>query len=481
MGAGPSAATPPVPLVLATAWGPRSPKPSLRLMATSNPQSAYHQRMQASTRRVVWAGMIGNVLEWYDFGLYGLLAPVLASAFYPGHNHMAALLGVYGGFAAGFAMRPIGAVVLGRLGDQVGRRFVLVLSVALMGAATVAVGVLPGYAALGLWAPIGLAATRLFQGFSVGGEYVGSVTYLVEAAPPGRRGLAGSVANLGATVGMLLAAAAAALASGWASSALAIDALPHWAWRVPFLLGGALAFAGYWLRRHLPESGEAFAPPDGTAPLLQALRESPRTMLWALLLTSGYGIVNYLAMVFLPTFAHEFGHVLVSDALRINTAGQALAFAVVPLSGWLSDVRWRRRAMVAAAFLGVAAVAWISFAWAGRGGLSGLWAAQLLLAGLLAVVMGAAPAFLAEQFPPAYRVSAHAVVFNIGIGIAGGTAPLVAVALIAATANPMAAAYYLIFGALLAAAGTLALHDHSRDALDHPAGAITARGSRPSG
>ncbi len=432
-------------------------------------------------RRVILAGVIGNIVEWYDFGLYGLLAPVLASLFFPSQDRIAALLGVYGGFAVGFAMRPIGAVVLGRVGDRQGRQFVLVLSVVLMGAATVAVGVLPSYRAIGLWAPILLISIRLFQGFSVGGEFVGSVTYLVEMAPEERRGLAGSVANVGATVGMLLAAGAAALATTHAGVA------PE-SWRVPFLFGGVLAIGGYMLRRHLPteevELQDPVAPRSLREPLhadtrrplfanvitrwpaLQAFRELPRTMLIATLFTCGYGVSNYLTMVFLPTFGREFANVSESSALRINSAGQALALVLVPLAGWISD-RWlRRRTVLAAAFLLQAAVAWELFGWVRQTGVEGLWAAQLLLAGLLALVMGAAPAMLAEQFPRGYRVSGHAFVLNVGIGIAGGSAPMVAVALIGATASRMAPAAYLIAACVVSGITVLLLSDRSREALE---------------
>ncbi|HEY6466420.1 MAG TPA: MFS transporter [Candidatus Acidoferrales bacterium] len=416
--------------------------------------------------RIKLAGAVGNLLEWYDFGLYGLLAPVLASEFFPGHDRMAALVGVYGGFAAGFAMRPIGAIVLGHLGDRIGRRFVLALSVLLMGIATVVVGVLPTYRTVGMWAPIFLIGVRLFQGFSVGGEFVDSVTYLVEMAPPKRRGFAGSIANLGSTAGMLLAAGVAAAVTGLAGSTL----LSAWAWRIPFLLGGVIASAAYVLRRHLPET-EYAAHVDTKqrpeAPLRRAIREQPWIMFAALLFTSGYGIVDYLTMVLLPTYAHEFGHVAEHEALRINTAGQALALFVVPLFGWLSDRIWTRRGMLAAAFSAEAIVSWEAFRLVQSHGVEGLWLAQLSFAVLLAIVMGVAPAMLAEQFPEGYRVSAHAVAFNIGIGIAGGTAPVIAVALIRATSNTMAPAAYLIFAAVLAVIGALALHGQGKDdALD---------------
>lgn len=420
--------------------------------------------MQHRTR-VVLAGAIGNLLEWYDFGLYGLLAPVLASLFFPGHNRIASLLAIYGGFAGGFAMRPIGAIVLGHLGDRIGRRFVLTLSVLLMGIATVAVGILPTYASVGIWAPILLILIRLFQGFSVGGEFVDSVTYLVEVVPPQRRGIAGSVANIGSTAGMLLAAGMAAAVTTWAGSAR----LNAWAWRLPFLIGGIVAAAAYFLRRHLPETAHqdrAQKSEQRESPLRLAIREQPGVMLACVLFTSGYGIANYLIMVFLPTYAHEFGHVTVRQALLINTVGQAVAFLAVPLSGWISDRILSRRTILALAFIAQAAFSWEAFRLAQHVGLAGLWASQLTLALLLAIVMGAAPAMLAEQFRAGYRVSAHAVTFNIGIGVAGGTAPMVAVALIQAFSNTMVPAAYLIAAAVLSAISVLALHENSRAALD---------------
>ncbi len=413
--------------------------------------------------RITLAGAIGNVLEWYDFGLYGLLAPVLASLFFPGEDRIAALLAVYGGFAGGFAMRPIGAIALGHLADRVGRRYVLVLSVVLMGVSTVVVGLLPTYRVLGVWAPILLIVVRLCQGFSVGGEFVDSVTYLVEAAPPGRRGFAGSFANLGSTGGMLLGAAAAAAVTSVASPV----ALATWAWRIPFLFGGIIASAGYLLRRHLPETiQEPGAAPKvkNEAPLREAIREQPGILMATLLFTSGYGIVNYLTMVLLPTYAREFAQIGEHQALRINAAGQALALLVVPLFGWLSDRVWTRRTIIATAFFIEAVISWEAFQLVQRNGVEGLWIAQLVFAFLLAMVMGTAPAMLSEQFQRRYRVSAHAVTFNIGIGLLGGTAPMVGMALIKATGSNMAPAVYLMIAAGVATIAALSLQERSRQA-----------------
>ena len=320
------------------------------------------------------AGAVGNLLEWYDFGLYGLFAPIFAQLFFPGQDRIASLIGAYSGFAIGFAARPVGAVVLGHLGDRVGRRAVLVCSIVLMGFATTATAILPTYHAIGIGAPILLLFMRLLQGFSVGGEFTGSVAYLVETAPGKRRGLAGSIANIGATAGMLLAAGAATTTSMLANSA----EVQSWTWRIPFLFGGIIAITGYLLRHRLRDAGytpTASARPS--LPLRAAIAEAPGAMLCALLFTSGYGIVNYLTMVFLPTYAATFGGVTQGQALQANTAAQALALFIVPLAAWLTDWAVRRRTLLIIVFVAEFVVGWSGIALALRGGIAGVWTAQL--------------------------------------------------------------------------------------------------------
>ena len=220
--------------------------------------------------------------------------------------------------------------------------------------------------------PLLLLVLRLMQGFSVGGEYTGSVSYLVETAPQHRRGFAGSFANFGSTAGMLLAAAVAAATVTLASPAQ----LESWAWRVPFLLGGAIAACGYFLRRRLRETGYRPLParPNDPIPLKQAITLAPGAMICAVLFTSGYGIVNYLSMVFLPVYASEFGTVAESQVLQINTAAQAVALLLVPIAGWATDHLVRRRTLLIAVFIAEAAVAWACFTLAG-----GRWGRRLCL------------------------------------------------------------------------------------------------------
>jgi MHS family proline/betaine transporter-like MFS transporter len=408
------------------------------------------------------AGAIGNLLEWYDFGLYGLLAPVLAPLFFPAIDPVAALIGAYGGFALGFMMRPLGGAVLGHLGDRIGRGYVLVLSVVMMGLATAALALLPTYSQIGVAAPILLLLVRIAQGFSVGGEFTGSVCYLVETAPPGRRGFAGSFANLGSTGGVLLAAAMAAATVNFADA----ETL-RWAWRIPFLFGGVIAAFAFFIRRRLTSAGHVRPAQSRNElpPLRQALKHDGRAMAAAVLFTSGYGIVNYLTMVFLPTFASRFGGVDEGHALQINTLAQAAALFVVPLAGHLTDRILRRRTLLLIVFAAFTVLAVAGFWLTLHEGLPGLFVAQIGFGLLFALVMGTEPAMLAELFRRRYRLSGYSVSFNIGIGLAGGTAPAIATLLIVLTGNPLAPAWYLMLGGLVSAAAVFFMTDRSREKL----------------
>lgn len=411
------------------------------------------------------AGTIGNVLEWYDFGLYGYLAPVIGTLFFPSNNPIASLLGAYGGFAIGFAMRPIGGAVLGHLGDRVGRQTVLIASVVLMGCATTAVAFLPTYREIGVWAPILLLTARLFQGFSVGGEFTGSVSYLVETAPRTRRGLAGSFANIGSTSGYLLAAGLAAVTV----TAAGHHQLYGWAWRLPFLGGGILAVFAYLVRSRLTDTGyEPEKPAEGEKPelpLKQAFTRAPRTMVLAMIFTWGYGVANYLTMVFLPTFASKFGTISDGDALQITTIAEALAVLVIPLAGWLTDFMLRRRTMLAVAFGLILVTAVPFFVLSDSHGLVGFWTAQILFGVFLGAVMGTAPAMLAELFPSEFRLSGYSLSFNVGLGFGGGTAPLIATALIGITGFRLASAAYLMVGCALSVVALCLMMDRSREPL----------------
>jgi MHS family proline/betaine transporter-like MFS transporter len=409
------------------------------------------------------AGTVGNVLEWYDFGLYGYLAPVIGTLFFPSHDKIASLLGAYGGFAIGFAMRPLGGVLFGHLGDRAGRQTVLITSVVMMGTATVLVGVLPTYAEIGFWAPLLLLLVRMVQGLSVGGEFTGSVAYLTETAPAKQRGFCGSFANIGSTGGYLLAAGCATvtvLLSGYT------ELHNTWYWRLPFLGGGILAILAYLVRRRLTETG--YQPEKKTEkqelPIKQAFRLSPRVMVLTMAYTWGYGVADYLALTFLPTFASKFGHIPESTALEVVTVTQLAVLFIIPLAGWMSDQIFLRRSILLTIF-GILLVSSLGLFSLAQANLAAFILAQIAAGFLLGIVMGVSPATLSEQFPSEYRLSGYSLAFNVGLGIGGGTAPLIATALIGLTGFNLAAGAYLMVGSALAVSALWLLKDHSRQPL----------------
>jgi MHS family proline/betaine transporter-like MFS transporter len=223
-------------------------------------------------QRVIAAGMIGNVLEWYDFAIYGYFAATIGRHFFPHEDAVAQLLSAFGVFAIGYLMRPLGGALVGHIGDKLGRRTALTFSVAAMAIPTFLIGLLPGYQSIGLLAPIGLTLLRVVQGLSVGGEYTSSMVFLVEHAPEGRRGLMGALGASGATAGILLGSAVGAIFAGSMSTA----ALDAWGWRIPFLLGLMVGIAGNILRRYVIEAGviEKRARP----PLIETLQDHWRVV-----------------------------------------------------------------------------------------------------------------------------------------------------------------------------------------------------------
>lgn len=411
----------------------------------------------------VVAGMFGNILEWYDFALYGFLAIILSKLFFAPGDTIVALLGTYGIFAAGFLMRPLGAWLFGYIGDRSSRSRALLLSVALMGAATFSLGMLPTYTVIGIWAPVLLVALRLLQGLSVGGEFSTSVTYLVERAPQRFRGLFGSFANIGSMVGMLLGVGAATLVTTFLSH----DVLLSWGWRVPFLFGGVLGLIALFLRERLPTTilHKKEGHHSAKTPLAEALTNNRREMVQALLFSLGYAVFFYLVLVYLPTYANEFLHISLNQALQVNTAAIALVVVCIPLFGLFSDTLVRRKRLIIGAFT-VAAFSLIPFfIFLTTDGLLQFTIMQFSLAVLVSVALGAAPALYVELFPRRDRLTAYSITFNVSLGMFGGTAPFVATWMIHTTGNLLMPAYYAVATLIIALGALLTIEDRSRQVL----------------
>ena len=410
------------------------------------------------------AGVIGNVMEWYDFALFGYFAPVIAGNFFPAHNELTSLLQTYGVFAAGFVMRPLGAVLFGYVGDRIGRSKALFFSVIMMGTPTFLLGLLPTYDQIGLWAPVLLVAVRLVQGLSVGGEFSSSVTYIVETAPPGRRGYAGSWANFGSLGGTLLGSATAAGMATIVSQAT----LEEWGWRVPFLLGLLLAGFALYMRRSLPDT-QIFAEHEGMHdqdnPLHEALTRNLRQTLLAILFASGYGVFFYIPLVYLPTYADTVAGIDLASALRINALATALMLPLIPLAGLASDLWLRRKNLLIVAFAAMSLAAWPVFGSLAGGDVVNLLVGQIVFAILIALAVGCAPAMFAEMFPTEDRLTGYSLAFNLGLGLVGGTAPMISTWLIEATGTPLAPGFYLAALSLVSVGALLLMRDRSREPL----------------
>lgn len=412
----------------------------------------------------ILAGFIGNVVEWYDFALYGYMAGILSGLFFPDKSTSASLIATYGVFAAGFIMRPLGSAVFGWLGDTIGRSKTMSLSVTMMVLPTFILGCLPTFQSIGLWAPILLVLVRIVQGLSVGGEFSSSVTYLVETAPQSRRGLAGSWANSGSMLGMLLGSGAA----GAVTSFLPDSAVQQWGWRLPFLAGGVLGLVAIALRRKLPSS-EHFQRhhndrPD-TSPLLQSFTVNRKQTIKAILFASAYGVLFYIPLVYLPEWLHRETGMALSTALPINTAATATLLVLIPISGWLGDAILRRTHLLAGAMLITAVLAWPLYRWLVVGGVTAAIVVQVVLIVLIAAPLGSAPAMFAELFPAEDRLSGYSVAYNLGLGVVGGTTPMVATWLIDVTGISSAPAGLLTGIAVLAFGTLLTIRDRSREPL----------------
>jgi MHS family proline/betaine transporter-like MFS transporter len=408
-------------------------------------------------------GFIGNVVEWYDFALYGYLAGIIAPLFFPAEDPAAGLIATYGVFAAGFLMRPLGAAVFGWFGDRYGRARTMQISVTMMAFPTVVLGLLPTYAQAGILAPVLLVFLRLLQGLSVGGEFSSSATYLVETAPDGRRGLTGSWANIGSMAGSLCGVGAAALVTNLFDAETVTD----WAWRLPFLFGAVLGGTAILIRSglHGSERFEAHhSNRDETSPLLEAFTTNRRETLLALVFAAAYGTCFYIAFVYLPEWLSGQGLMDRGTALAINTGMTLLVIPLMPLMAIIGD-RWLpRRSWIAIAILALSLASWPLHAWilASNGSIASVVAAHFILFAFLSVPLGSGPALFVELFPERDRLSGYSVAFNLGVGVFGGMTPMIATSLIRLTGLPVAPAIYMAVAGLAAVLALSRMPDRSR-------------------
>jgi MHS family proline/betaine transporter-like MFS transporter len=411
-------------------------------------------------KRVVTAGVIGNVLEWYDFAVYGFFAPILAAQFFPSDNPTVSLLAAFAAFAVGFLMRPVGAALFGHIGDRYGRARAMLLSVALMAVPTVLMGLLPTYASIGVGASIAMVLLRMCQGLAVGGEFTSSIVFLAEQSPPQRRGFFTSWAMFGATAGTMLGASVGAALT----SALSPEALAAWGWRAAFVSGIAVAVVGIILRRNMFDEPAA---KTGSSPLGTALRDHGGAVLRVVGLNMAPAVTYYILFVYAATWLAQQVGLPRALALDTTTASILTFLVVAPIAAWASD-RFGRKRMLVTGMTACLLLAYPLATLMRSGEPFAVALGQMAFSGLLAVYMASVPAAMCEMFPHNVRVSAVSVGYSLAYAIFGGTAPAVAVWLIGSTGNDIAFVWYLMGVTAISLGVALTTRDRHLEAMDSP-------------
>lgn len=394
-------------------------------------------------KKVVISGMLGNGLEWYDYALYGYMAPILGRLFFPSDNETVQLLATFGVFAVGFLFRPLGAILFGYIGDKYGRKAALVTAILMMAIPTGCIGLLPTYEQIGILAPILLTLIRVFQGMSLGGEFSGSIAYIVEHAPDDKRGIAGSASVVSLMLGFLMGSF---VSLGFASS-MSVESFESWGWRVPFILGIVIGFIGFYIRSHCGESPvyEEAREADALSatPVREVFKHHLKPMLSAFAFYLTVTMPFYLTSIYLMTFTEKFLGYTHTQALTINTFTMLAMIVTTVIGAILSDRLGRRKVLMRAAF-GVMIAVIPAFLLMQQGNLWLTALAQIGFGLVLGFYLGPIPAVLVELFPTSVRFTGMALAYNAAAALFGGTAPMVCVWLLAQTGTPLSIAAYVI-------------------------------------
>ncbi|WP_405664306.1 glycine betaine/L-proline transporter ProP [Streptomyces sp. RK9] len=415
---------------------------------------------EAAVRRAVKAASLGNAMEWFDFGIYSYLAVTIGHVFFPSGNDTAQLISSFATFAVSFLVRPLGGMVFGPMGDKIGRKKVLALTMILMAVGTFAIGLIPSYAAIGFWAPVLLIFFRLVQGFSTGGEYGGASTFIAEYAPDKRRGYFGSFLEFGTLAGYVGAAGLVTILT----TTLDSGAMEAWGWRIPFLVAGPLGLVGLYLRLRLDETPafqkledqtyhsatEAASAVETSAKgdLAKIFRQYWPTLILCVALVGAYNVTDYMLLSYMPTYlTDELGYDD-THGLLILIATMVVLMLVINRIGVLSD-RYGRKPLLMAGMVGFLVLSIPAFLLIKQGALVAVSAGMLMLGLSLVCLLGTMSATLPALFPTPVRYGSLSVGYNLSASLFGGTAPLVITALISVTGTDMMPAYYAMAAAVV--------------------------------
>jgi MFS transporter, MHS family, shikimate and dehydroshikimate transport protein len=387
----------------------------------------------SSLQRVMFGAIVGGIIEWYDYFIYASAAAlVFSTLFFPTVNPTLGVIAAFATFAVGQFVRPLGAIILGNLGDRIGRKPVLVVTFVLMGASTFVIGLLPPYSAVGIVAPILLVVCRLFQGFGTGAEFAGVSVMLTEYAPEGRRGLFGCTGAIGSSTGLTLGTA-----TFFALQALPQDQLLAWGWRLPFLASAVLVGIGFYIRRRIEESPAFLRVVERRQverlPLKGLVTQEWRSLLLIGGLAAGIQMGTYVFLTYIISYLTVQIHFAPSTATFMVTLAGVAAMIATPVFGGLSDVLGRKVVFGGSALLAAICV-FPYFALINTGDATLATIAVVGMGGVIIQAMaGTQGSMFAEVFSTKLRYSGFAIGREVSAAIFGGLSPVIAASLVAAT------------------------------------------------
>jgi metabolite-proton symporter len=442
---------------------------------SSSSEPATPATRRTSIVKVVFASLIGTAVEWYDFFLYGSAAAlVFGTLFFPKSDPVTATLLAFGTYALGFVARPLGGIVFGHYGDRVGRKKMLVVSLMMMGVATIAIGLLPTYATIGVAAPVLLLVCRLAQGFAVGGEWGGAVLMAAEHGDDSKRGFWSSWPQAGVALGNLLATGVL-----WVLAAVqSDDAFNSWGWRIPFLLSAVLVLVGLWVRLSIEESPIfketqaelAEKSAETHRPLIEVIRMYPREVFIAMGMRLAENISYYLFTVISITFLTTYAGSAADRSMILSALviGSVVHFVVIPTIGLLSD-RVGRRPLYLLGAVGVAVWSFFFFDLIGSRSESKIILAVVVGLILHALMYAPQAAFFSELFGTSVRYTGASVGYQLASIFAGALAPIIALKLLGTVeeSNTTAVAIYMTVASVLTIVAVLASRETAGSSLRH--------------